>query len=99
MAGPGQQIEDDIKSKIEAVDKETKIKLMVSLTCTMCPDLVVAAQRIASLNPKVSTEVYDLNHFPDLRDKYQIMSVPCMVINDGKPNFGKKDISQVLDLI
>ncbi len=99
VAGPGQQIEDDIKSKIEAVDKETKIKLMVSLTCTMCPDLVVAAQRIASLNPKVSTEVYDLNHFPDLRDKYQIMSVPCMVINDGKPNFGKKDISQVLDLI
>ena len=99
VAGPGQQIEDDIKSKIEAVDKETKIRLMVSLTCTMCPDLVVAAQRIASLNPKVSTEVYDLNHFPDLRDKYQIMSVPCMVINDGKPNFGKKDISQVLDLI
>jgi putative alkyl hydroperoxide reductase F subunit len=99
VAGPGQQIEDDIKSKIEAVDKEIKIRLMVSLTCTMCPDLVVAAQRIASLNPKVSTEVYDLNHFPDLRDKYQIMSVPCMVINDGKPNFGKKDISQVLDLI
>lgn len=99
VAGPGQQIEDDIKSKIEAVDKETKIRLMVSLTCTMCPDLVVAAQRIASLNPKVSTEVYDLNHFPDLRDKYQIMSVPCMVIDDGKPNFGKKDISQVLDLI
>ena len=99
VAGPGQQIEDDIKSKIEAVDKETKIKLMVSLTCTMCPDLVVAAQRIASLNPKVSTEVYDLNHFPDLRDKYQIMSVPCMVINDGKPSFGKKDIAQVLELI
>ena len=99
VAGPGQQIEDDIKSKIKAVDKEIKIRLMVSLTCTMCPDLVVAAQRIASLNPKVSTEVYDLNHFPDLRDKYQIMSVPCMVINDGKPNFGKKDISQVLDLI
>ena len=99
VAGPGQQIEEDIKSRIQAVDKETKIRLMVSLTCTMCPDLVVAAQRIASLNPKVSTEVYDLNHFPALRDKYQIMSVPCMVIDDGKPNFGKKDISQVLDLI
>ncbi|MGP1434120.1 MAG: FAD-dependent oxidoreductase [Catonella sp.] len=99
VAGPGQQIEDDIKNRVLAVDKETKIKIMVSLTCTMCPDLVVAAQRIASLNPKVTTEVYDLNHFPALRDKYQIMSVPCMVIDDGKPNFGKKDVSQVLDLI
>nr|WP_315104138.1 FAD-dependent oxidoreductase [uncultured Catonella sp.] len=99
VAGPGQQIEEDTKAKIQALDKDTKIRIMVSLTCTMCPDLVVAAQRIASLNPKVTTEVYDLNHFPDLRDKYQIMSVPCMVIDDGKPNFGKKDINQVLDLI
>lgn len=98
-AGPGQQLEDDIRAKINSVDKETRIKIMVSLTCTMCPELVVAAQRIASVSPNVTTEVYDLNHFPDLRDKYQIMSVPCMVINDGKPNFGKKDISQVLDLI
>lgn len=99
VAGPGQQIEEDTKARIQAVDKETKIKLMVSLTCTMCPDLVVATQRIASLNPKVTTEVYDINHFPELRDKYQIMSVPCLVIDDGKPNFGKKDINQVLDLI
>ncbi|MGX7073325.1 FAD-dependent oxidoreductase [Falseniella ignava] len=99
VAGPGQQIEEDTKARIQAVDKETKLKLMVSLTCTMCPDLVVATQRIASLNPKVTTEVYDINHFPELRDKYQIMSVPCLVIDDGKPNFGKKDINQVLDLI
>ncbi len=99
VAGPGQQIEEDTKARIQAVDKETKLKLMVSLTCTMCPDLVVATQRIASLNPKVTTEVYDINHFPELRDKYQIMSVPCLVIDDGNPNFGKKDINQVLDLI
>ena len=92
-------VEEDTKARIQAVDKETKLKLMVSLTCTMCPDLVVATQRIASLNSKVTTEVYDINHFPELRDKYQIMSVPCLVIDDGKPNFGKKDINQVLDLI
>ncbi len=98
-AGPGQSLDDDLREKIMAINEETEIKIMVSLTCTMCPDLVIAAQRIASLNPKVSTEVYDLNHFSALRDKYQIMSVPCMVINDGKPNFGKKDIAQILELI
>lgn len=98
VAGPGQAVEETWLNKINSIDKEIKIKIMVSLTCTMCPDLVVAAQRIASLNKNVSAEIYDLNHFPDLRDKYQIMSVPCMVINDGKPNFGKKDIGQILEL-
>lgn len=98
-AGPGQAVEDALLEKINAINTEVKIKIMVSLTCTMCPDLVVAAQRIASLNKNVSAEIYDLNHFPDMRDKYNIMSVPCMVINDGKPNFGKKDIGQLLELI
>ena len=72
---------------------------MVSLTCSVCPDLVVAAQRIAALNPLISADIYDINHFEELKDKYQIMSVPCMVINDGAPVFGKKDIQQIIELI
>ena len=65
----------------------------------MCPDLVVAAQRMASLNPLIEAEVYDLNLFPKLKDKYRVMSVPCLVINDDKISFGKKNISELLKLI
>ena len=50
----------------------------------MCPDLVIAAQKMASLNENITAEVYDLNHFPEIKDKYQVMSVPCLVINDGE---------------
>ena len=98
-AGPGQQLDPDVMSDAQAIAKPVDIKILVSLSCTMCPDLVVAAQRIASLNSNVSAEVYDLNHFPDLRDKYQVMSVPCMIINGGESSFGKKNARQILDLI
>ena len=99
VSGPGQPIDEEIKERIKAIDREVKIKLIVSLTCTVCPDLVVAAQRVASLNDKVNVDVYDLNHFPELKDKYQVMSVPCMVVDDNKPMFGRKDIKQILDVI
>ena len=99
VSGPGQTVEDDVKAVIDAIDREVKIRIVVSLTCTNCPDLVLAAQRIAALSPKVTTEIYDVNHFGNLKDKYQIMSVPCMLIDDKKPAFGKKDIRQVLELI
>ena len=80
--------------------KPTDIKVLVSLSCTMCPELVLAAQRIASLNDKVSAEVYDITHFPALRDRYNVMSVPCLVINNGeKISFGKKNIRQLLELL
>ena len=65
----------------------------------MCPDLVVAAQRIAAENPNVTAHVYDVRHFEDLRNQYNVMSVPCLVINNKLVSTGKKNISQVLDII
>ena len=97
-AGPGQPLDSEVREKILAVDHEVNMQILVSLSCTMCPDLVVAAQRIASLNPHVTTEVYDIAHFPELKEKYNVMSVPCLVINQDKVSFGKKNIQQLLEL-
>jgi thioredoxin reductase (NADPH) len=61
----------------------------------MCPGLVIAAQRMAAENPRVTAEAYDLNRFPGLRKRYRVMRVPCLVINDRDVSFGKKNIRQV----
>ncbi len=98
-AGPGQSLEQEVKARIASIRKPVDMRIMISLSCTMCPELVTAAQRIAAESDFVTAEVYDLNHFPDLKDRYQVMSVPCLVINDGAPVFGKKNIRQLLDVI
>jgi len=97
-AGPGQAIGEDTLQRIAAITKTTDIKILVTLSCTMCPELVVAAQRIAAENPNVTAHVYDIRHFEDLKNRYKVMSVPCLVINDEKVSFGKKNITQILDL-
>ena len=95
----GQAVSEELRSRIDALQKDISIKIFVSLSCTMCPELVTSAQRIATLNPNVKTEVYDLNRFPALRERYEVMSVPCFLVNDAPPQFGKKDIAQLLDLL
>ena len=98
-AGPGQALDEEILHGIQSL-KPAHMKILVSLSCTMCPELVTAAQRIAAENPGVTAEVYDLNHFADLRERYKVMSVPCLVLNDGETvSFGKKNISQLLELL
>ena len=98
-AGPGQPIDDDLRKAVSEL-KKMDIQILVSLSCTMCPELVLAAQRIASLNENVTAEVYDITHFPALRERYNVMSVPCLVVNDGeKISFGKKNIRQLLELL
>lgn len=112
-AGPGQPLGDDLKARVAEIKEPTDIMILVSLTCTMCPETVLSAQRIASLNPLVRAEAYDVSHFPELKDQYGAMSVPCIVINRGavagaegeggeaeqKVEFGKKSIPQMLELV
>lgn len=102
-AGPGQALDADVTARIAAIKEPVNIMLLVSLTCTMCPETVLAAQRIAAANPLVRAEAYDVAHFPDIKDHYNVMSVPCIVITkaDGSQTveFGKRNVAQMLDLL
>ncbi len=69
------------------------------ISCTMCSDVVMAVQRAASLSPRVTGEMIDLMHYPELKRKYKIMSVPCMVINDTQVYFGRKSLEEVTELL
>jgi thioredoxin reductase (NADPH) len=99
-SGPGQNLEAGLTDQIRAINHPVSMKVLVSLSCTMCPELVMAAQRIATMNPLVKADIYDLNHFPALRDEYNVMSVPCLVLEpQGKVSFGKKNVEQLLRLV
>ena len=99
VSGPGQALDEDIKNRIKNISKNINIKVLVTLSCSMCPDLVIATQHIASISNNVTTEIYDINLFENYKNRYNVMSVPCMIINDDKVYFGKKNISQVLNII
>ena len=90
----------DVLETVRSIDRPVNFKVLVSLSCTMCPELVTAVQRIAAENDQITAEVYDLNHFPAIRDRYNVMSVPCLVAGEGEViSFGKKNVRQVLDLL
>lgn len=97
-AGPGQDVGEALQKRIKGISKPLYVKITVSLSCTMCPDLVAAAQRIAADNENVTADVYDLQYYPNLKEKYNIMSVPCLIINDDEVHFGKKSVSDLLDI-
>lgn len=99
VSGIGQKTDEKAENKIKSITEKVDMKILVTLSCGMCPDLVTACQYIASKNGNVTAEVYDISHFEKLRQKYNVMSVPCLVINDETVTFGKKNIDEVLDLL
>lgn len=102
VAGQGQAIDSDVQqalAKINDAKKPVQVDIIVSLSCTMCPEVVMGAQRLATASPYIHTDMYDLQHFPDLKSKYHIMSVPCMIINGKDVHFGKKSIQEIAALL
>lgn len=98
-AGPGQALDEDIRKRIKSINKKLDIIILVSLSCTMCSELVVAAQHIAAVRENITAEVYDIHHFESLKNQYKVMRVPCMVVNEEHVFFGKKNIQQILEIV
>lgn len=99
VAGPGKPEDTAAEELVKAIGKDVNVKVLVSLSCTMCPEVVMAAQRAASLSPHIRAEMVDLMHYPELKKKYSVMSVPCMIVDDDRVYFGKKNFSQVAEIL
>ncbi len=88
------------RQRIETLEKSHKLQVMATLNCTNCPEVVIATQKIAALSDKIDAEMYDLSKFPDIKDKYSIMAVPCLIVDDGeKVLFGKKGVEEILEIL
>lgn len=98
VAGPGQELRPETQEKIARITKEVDVKVLMSLSCTMCPDVVAAVQRIAAARENVRADIYDIRYFPALKEKYSVMSVPCMIVGE-ELHFGKKNIDEIADIL
>lgn len=100
VAGPGQKVSNEESlAKIAKIDNPINIKIGISLSCTKCPKTVQSAQRIATLNKNVEMEMINIFTFQDFKNRYDIMSVPAVVINDKHIYFGEKNIEDILEII
>ncbi|NEG69736.1 thioredoxin family protein [Bifidobacterium choloepi] len=105
--GNGQGVASDELARIDSLEQDVDILLLVSLTCPYCQATVEACDRIATLTGHVRAEAYDIAEYPQLADEYQSDGVPVVVVTpragaDGSEPLmavGGRDVSGILDLI
>lgn len=99
LGGDGQEISEETLKNIKDINSNKNIKIFVSLSCHLCPEVVVSSQRIAIENKNIEAEMIDIANFKDLKDKFNIMSVPAVVINDKDVHFGAKKIDELISFL
>lgn len=90
---------DAQRAAIAAITKPVKLQVCVMLSCHFCPEVVMGAHSIALANPNVTAEMVDIGLYPDLRSKFNIMSVPVLLVDGGDSVvFGAKTLDELIDI-
>lgn len=71
-----------IKKKLTEIKKPVHIQVFVSPTCPYCPKAARMAHQFAIENEFIRSDVVEMVEFPYLAQKYSVMSVPHIVINE-----------------
>lgn len=76
----------DISDKTKAILAEVKapvhIQVFVTLTCPHCPVAAAVAHKLAIESSMIRADVIDASEFPQLAQKYSVIGVPKIVINE-----------------
>ncbi len=76
------KLSEEVKKGIRGINKKVDIKVFVTPTCPYCPRAVRIAHQFALENINIKSSMIEATEFPDLSNKYEVMAVPKIVIND-----------------
>jgi glutaredoxin-like protein len=76
------RLSEKTKEAARSIDADIDIKVFVTPTCPYCPEAVRTAHQIALENSRVRASMIEAMEFSDLAERYGVMGVPKVVIND-----------------
>lgn len=76
------ELSNETKEKLTILSKPVHIQVFVTLTCPYCSSAVVTAHQMALENDNVKADMVNAQEFPQLAQKYNVFSVPKIVINE-----------------
>jgi glutaredoxin-like protein len=75
-------LSEETKTKLKTLDKPVHIQVFVTLTCPYCPIAAGLAHKFAVESDMVKSDVVEVGEFPHMAQKYSVMGVPKIVINE-----------------
>jgi glutaredoxin-like protein len=73
---------EETKTKLKTLDKPVHIQVFVTLTCPYCSIAASLSHKFAIENSMIKSDVVEVAEFPHLAQKYSVMGVPKIVINE-----------------
>jgi len=97
LSGRKNYFEAKLKKNLNNI-KVSTINVMVTKSCAYCPELVnMVSQFALGSFGKIKAKIIDILENPDIGKRYDIETVPYIVINNGKPIVGLTSPNELLE--
>ena len=90
---------DSVKKRLSEIKKPVHLQIFVSPTCPFCPRAARMAHQLAIESEFIRSDVIEMIEFPYLVQKYNVMSVPHIVINEDTAFVGAQQIEFFIEQI
>ncbi len=99
VAGSGETLPESLLNELKAISKPVNIKVFVTLSCPHCAGAVQKAHKLALESPFINAEMIEAQTFGEISDKFNVSSVPKIVINDQYEFVGNQPLDVFLEEI
>lgn len=72
---------------LKGIDLPMEIMVFVTTSCGYCPSAAIMAMNFALANDNIKAVILDANENMDLAERFQVVGVPKIVINNGLVDF------------
>jgi len=90
------ELSEETRRALSTVKRPVHIQVFATPTCPYCPGAVSLAHQFAMENPNIKADMIEINEFPQLAIKYNVMGVPKTVINEAVELVGLQPEEELL---
>lgn len=93
------ELSRETRKTLSTFKRPVHIQVFATPTCPYCPEAVNLAHQFAMENPNIRADMIEINEFPQLAIKYNVMGVPKTVINENVEMVGLQPEEELLRLV
>lgn len=99
VSGAVSEVQKELQDEVDKIKNPVNIKVFVTLSCPHCAGAVQKAHKLALMNKNIDAEMIEAETFGELSDRFNVSSVPKIVINDKYEFVGNQPIQVFLSEI
>ena len=96
VGGHPPKIEQELIEQIRNLEGDLHFETYMSLTGHNCPDVVLALNLLAVLNPRIQSVVIDGGLFRDEVESRQVLAVPMVYLNGEHFGQGRMEVDEIV---